>query len=313
MPAVDVLLDAIATDPSDDIAWTALADCLEEQDKPAEAELVRLREWLRHASWEHPERKPREARLQELLAAGVLPAVPRLSVPLTKRKSLTLALIPAGSFLMGSPEDEPERSPGEGPRHRVTLTRPFWLGVHPVTQSQWTALGEGGNPSSFRGAPRPVERVSWDECQEYCRKLSEKTGRRFRLPTEAEWEYACRAGTTTTFHTGNGEEAMRLAGWCSTGLPDDPRQTHPVGLRLPNAWGLYDMHGNVREWCADGLRDYTEEPVVDPCGVEVSNRRVVRGGSWHYDAEDSRAASRYDRPRSYQLSYYGLRVLAEWG
>jgi uncharacterized protein (TIGR02996 family) len=311
MTPVDVLLSAIAGDPGDETAWLALADCLEEQGEADRAELVRLREWLRHAPPQRrAERRRRETRLQELLASGVAPAVPRRKIALSKKVSLELVLIPASRFLMGSPKSEPQRSLDEGPQHVVTLTRPFWLGVYPVTQAQWQAIMHD-NPSRARGANRPVESVSWDECQLFCAKLSEHSGLRFRLPSEAEWEYACRAGTTTTYHTGDGVEAMNRAGWCDAG--SDARETCPVGRYLPNAWGLYDMHGNVREWCSDCLRAYTSEAVVDPHGGGDSDSRVVRGGSWTYDQEDSRAASRYERPITYHLDYYGCRVLLEHG
>src|SRR5262249_49998632 len=138
----------------------------------------------------------------------------------------------------------------------------------------------------------------------------EKTGRTFRLPREAEWEYACRAGTLTTFHAGDGKEAMLSAGWGADSSSTGER-TSPGGRHPPHAWGLYDMHGNVREWCSDAFRAYTEEPQTDPDGGDEGEYRVVRGGSYSYDCEDSRAASRYGRPISYHLPYYGFRVLGE--
>src|SRR5262249_51701148 len=138
-------------------------------------------------------------------------------------------------------------------------------------------------------------------------------GRACRLPTEAEWEYSCRAGTTSAFHTGSGNEAMRLAGWCDDDEADRGDKTVPVGQYLPNAFGLYDTHGNVREWCLDDLRAYTSEAQVDPRGPEDDTYRVVRGGSWTYTDEDSRSASRYRRPMDYHLDYYGCRVLIECG
>jgi uncharacterized protein (TIGR02996 family) len=192
MPLLDILLDAIAADPRDDTAWLALADCLDEQNQPAGAELVRLREWLRHAPHDHAERKPREARLQGLLASGVLPVGPKLSVPLTKRKSLEMALIPPGSFRMGGPGSSKQRVDNELPTRPVTVAKPFWIGVYPVTQSQWVAV-TGKNPSRFKKADRPVEQLTWHDCLDFCDKLGERTSRRFRLPNEAEWEYACRA------------------------------------------------------------------------------------------------------------------------
>src|SRR5262249_14890289 len=144
----------------------------------------------------------------------------------------------------------------EGPRHAVTISRPFYVGAYPVTQPQWRAL-MASNPSSHPGNDQPVETVNWFECGTFCARLGERLGLPSRLPFEAEWEYACRAGTTTAYHTGDGHEAMRLAGWCRTaGQSRATPGPRPVGGCLPNAFGLYDVHGNVREWCADGQRNY---------------------------------------------------------
>lgn len=165
---------------------------------------------------------------------------------------------PPGTFLMGSPPEEVGRYDDEV-QHRVMLTKGFYLGVHPVTQAQWRAV-MGSNPSWFKGDNLPVENVSWYDCQAFCKKL----GGLVRLPTEAEWEYACRAGTTTVYHTGDDEEALSRAGWYYT---NSGGQTRPVGELTPNAWGLYDMHGNVWEWCADWHDEYSKEEVAKgPCG-----------------------------------------------
>src|SRR5262249_3233534 len=236
-------------------------------------------------------------------------------VPLSRRPvvDLHLALIPAGSFRMGSPRDEPERCADEGPLHTVSISRPFYLGVTQVTQAQWRALMRN-NPSSHKGDDLPVDRVSWEDAQPFLAQRSERAGRQCRLPTEAEWEYACRAYTTTAFYSGAGERALKKVGWSNfSRQPASERCSHPVARLLPNAFGLYDMHGNVREWCLDGLRGYQAKDVADPRGSEKSDERVVRGGCWHYAAEDARAASRYARPVHYRLNYYGFRVLMEHG
>ena len=304
----DVLLQAIHSDPRDQTAWLALADWLEENDQEPRAELLRLRERLcsRVRVTDRPEW---EARLQHLLIEGVPPTSAVWTVELGEKVELSLALIPAGVFSMGSPAEEKDRYDNEGPRHTVTIGQPFYLGVYPIIQPQWQALMRH-NPSAYTDERRPVETVNWPECQDFCRRLGERLGRRVRLPYEAEWEYACRAGTTSSFYTGEGIKAMKKAGWCSyRGQTGSAGKTQRVGLHIPNAFGLYDMHGNVREWCQDGLRPYSRKPQVDPRGEETSGHRVVRGGSWYYSAEDSRSACRYSRPVDYRLDYYGLRVV----
>ena len=214
---------------------------------------------------------------------------------------------------MGSPETERHRLLDEGPRHAVRISKPFLFGIYPVTQAQWQAL-MGNNPETFRGDDRPVETVNHTEAQSFCERLTRHTGRACRLPTEAEWEFACRAGNSGSYHTGEGVLAVRLAGWCTNrGQAGGARETKPVGQYLANAFGLYDMHGNVREWCLDDLRTFGQRSRVDPRGSLKGEYRVVRGGSWYYTAEDSRAASRYRRPISYRLDYYGFRVLIAAG
>src|SRR5262249_14127530 len=193
---------------------------------------------------------------------------------------MQLALIPPGTFLMGAPADEPGHFPNETPQHEVTLTRPFYLGLYPVTQRQyWTVTGT--DPSHFDsrndgGPNHPVEGVTWEDAVEFCRLLSFKereAGRVYRLPTEAEWEYACRAGSTTPFAFGPGASSTQ-ANFSGDhpyeeGAPGPYLQsTSAVGSYEPNAWGLYDMHGNVWEWCADWYRPdyYASSPAVDPPG-----------------------------------------------
>jgi formylglycine-generating enzyme required for sulfatase activity len=139
----------------------------------------------------------------------------------------------------------------------------------------------GTNPSKFKGATNPVEMVSWNEATEFCKKLSEKTGNSVRLPTEAEWEYACRAGTKTAFSFGDSPAALDDYAWHPR---NSDAMSHPVGKKKPNAWGLYDMHGNVFEWCADWYGVYPEGPATDPSGPATGEKRVLRGGSWYRDA-----------------------------
>jgi formylglycine-generating enzyme required for sulfatase activity len=150
-------------------------------------------------------------------------------------------------------------SDDEKPVHRVKLTKGFYMSLYPVTHVQWQGV-MGYNPSEFRGNDRPVEQVSWDDCQEFCAKLAQLTGKPIRLPTEAEWENACRAGTTTDYCSGNGEDALKKVGWYSG---NGNQQTQPVGKLAANAWGLFDMHGNVWEWCQDWKGQYPRENIED--------------------------------------------------
>ena len=206
---------------------------------------------------------------------------------------LELVPISTGEFIMGSSASESGRSPDEGPQTRVTITRAFWLGKTEVTQGQWEAL-MGRNPSNFKGADRPVEQVSWNDAMEFCRKLTEREhlagrlpeGFEYTLPTEAQWEYACRAGTTGEYGGGGNLGDM---GWYSQ---NSGNTTHPVGQKQANAWGLYDMHGNVWEWCLDWYGNYPSGSVRDPMGTASGSRRVGRGGSWDYGSLNCRSTVR---------------------
>ena len=158
---------------------------------------------------------------------------------------MVLVPIPAGEFTMGSPESEKDRKDNET-QHLVKITKPYYLGAYEVTQEQYERV-MGKNLSDSKGENKPVENVRWSEAVEFCRKLSEKEGVEYRLPTEAEWEYACRAGTSTAYSFGNDESQLGKYAW----YRDNSISTHPVGELKPNTWGLYDMHGNVWEWCQD--------------------------------------------------------------
>jgi formylglycine-generating enzyme required for sulfatase activity len=181
-----------------------------------------------------------------------------------------------GHFLMGSPKGEPGRYDNET-QHKVTLTKAFYMGVYTVTQEQWKAV-VGRVPTPPRGKKNlPAETVSWDDCQEFIKKLRERDKKPYRLPTEAEWEYACRAGTTTPYYFGDSLSA-RQANFGKFMKGASRLSTTPVGSFPPNAWGLYDMHGNVWQWCQDWFGDYPPGDVVDPQGPKAGAERVLRGG-----------------------------------
>lgn len=201
--------------------------------------------------------------------------------------SIEFVLISAGSFLMGSPKQSGEGD--ESPRHRVTITQPFYLGKHEVTQEQWQRLMDA-NPSNFKGAKLPVDSVSWHDCQRFLEKLGTATGQVFALPTEAQWEYAARAGATTRWSFG---DEPALAGRHAWFAENSRGTSHPVGTKAANAWGLHDLHGNIAEWCADWYAaPYPRSDVVDPRGPPAGDSRVVRGGAWGDDAIFIRSAYR---------------------
>ncbi len=229
---------------------------------------------------------------------------------------MSLVYIPSGSFEMGSPAGEARRKADET-QHRVQISRGFYLGKFEVTQAQWQAV-TGANPAQFVGPASgtfPVENVRWDDCQEFLRRLN-AGGSRFRLPSEAEWEYACRAGTTTPFNSG-GALSSELAN-CNGNLPyggaekgEYRRGPLPVGRFLPNAWGLHDMHGNVAEFCQDWYGDYGAAPAVDPQGPGRGSVRIFRGGGWDHDAARCRSAVRFHDSPLYRAPDLGLRVVLD--
>ncbi len=224
------------------------------------------------------------------------------------RTGIVFLLVEPGTFLMGSPAGEEDRDDSEGPVHEVEITRPFYLGLTEVTQAQWQRVMKG-NPSRWKGDDLPVERVSWNDAMEFCREAG------YRLPTEAEWEFACRAGSTTRFCFGDEENRLGEYAWHDG---NSGGRTHPGGRKKANAWGFYDMHGNVWEWCADRYaKDYFgRSPRLDPPGPSSGRYRVLRGGSWGWETSLCRSASRvHDEPSSYfsilpsdRGGFYGLRV-----
>jgi len=233
---------------------------------------------------------------------------------------LEMVFISAGIFLMGSPEDEEGRFGREGPQHEVSIA-PFFMGKYPITQEQWERIMDD-NPSNFPGAKRPVDNISWQDALSFCERLSEKTGHSYRLPSETEWEYACRARTTTPFHIGK-TLTFELANYDATqAYGSEPAagqyrgETTDVGSFLPNGFGLHDMHGNVWEWCADPWHnDYRGAPSDGRIWEAGGNnlRRVLRGGAWDILATGCRSAFRdCDHPNNHEASY-GLRVvLSMW-
>jgi len=222
---------------------------------------------------------------------------------ITNGIGMKLKLIPEGEFMMGSPDDK------RCPRHKVRITKPFYLGVYEVTQAECEKV-MGKNPSNFQGADNPVEKVTWEDAAEFCKKLSAKEGRTYRLPTEAEWEYACRAGSTTLYSFGDDQANLGEYAWY---LANSDKKTRPAGEKKPNNWGLCDMHGNVWEWCQDwyDLDYYAVSPTGDPPGPETGSLRVYRGGSWDAPAGNCGSSDRYGYVPSYGSIFLGFRVAAD--
>lgn len=198
-------------------------------------------------------------------------------------------------------------------RQPVAITRDFWLGKHEVTQAEYTAL-MGRNPSHFQGDSNcPVEKLNWFEAQEYCAALSERerqagrlpAGYVYRLPSEAEWEYACRAGATNLFSFGDDPQDADAHAWT---LENSESKTHPIGLKRANPWGLHDMHGNVWEWCLDWFAPYPEMPATNPVGLATSKFKVFRGGGWNQEIQYARSANRFMMSPSNGIHFVGFRV-----
>jgi uncharacterized protein (TIGR02996 family) len=317
-PELARLLAGLHDDPADDALWLVVADWLEENGEEDRAELVRLNRALRGVRLDK-DRLPLEARLRKLVRGRVRPCVPGIANSIGMR----LVLIPAGTFRIGSPDDEKGRYASEGPRHQREIAHPFWMGVGPVTQAEYEAVA-GRNPSAFAptgaAADRvkgldtgvlPVECLTWEDAAAFCAALSglpaEKTaGRVYRLPSETEWEYACRAGTTSAFHFGS-QLFKAHANLKAAGLG----RTSVAGAYPANAWGLYDMHGNVWEWCLDWFGEdiYGGGPTA-PTPAEGPGR-VLRGGSWDFDASACRSATRgFGHPVPSRHDW-GFRVVCE--
>jgi formylglycine-generating enzyme required for sulfatase activity len=292
----------------DDALLDLLEECVDDDPDERPRDAAELAEWLASKPAPPPVISPPPVAVAQPApkqpTAEVPPAAPRkpvsvLSLRISTGIEMKFAWISPGEFLMGCDKYDSEK-----PVHRVTLTKGFYMGVFLVTQSQWQAV-MNCNPSHFRGDDRPVEKVSWGDCQEFWQKLKQLTGKPIRLPTEAEWEYACRAGTTTEYYTGNGEDALCKAGWYN-GNSDS--QTHPVGKLAANARGLYDTHGNVWEWCQDWYGPYSSENKTDPKSSNYGDGRVLRGGSWDDQPVLCRAAYRGRYAPAFRDFYCGCRV-----
>ena len=232
-------------------------------------------------------------------AGGKTEGTPKeLAVDLGGGVKMEMVLVPAGEFTMGGDNEKPV--------HKVTITKPFYLGKYEVTQEQWEAV-MGNNPSRFKGPKNPVESISWDNCQQFLVKLNAKSGGqggKFVLPTEAQWEYACRAGSTGKFCFGDDEKQLGEYAWYAV---NSEHKTHPVGGKRPNTFGLHDMHGNVWEWCQDWYGAYGAKAVDDPSGPTRGSFRVFRGGSWLSGGRFCRSAYRRIG-RGYRHGRLGLRV-----
>ena len=247
-----------------------------------------------------------------MAGAADLPGIPRA---FKNKQGMSFILVPAGSFMMGSPLEEKEGDRRET-YHRTTITVPFYLQITEVTQEQWEAI-MGYNPSFFKmcGGKCPVEQVNWNEVQEFARRLNQMENTdKYRLPTEAEWEYAARAGTTTVFHTGPclfADQANYNGNYPLSGCPRGEYRgaTMPVGSFPPNNWGLHDMHGNVSEWVQDWNGKYPSGEATNYRGAELGSTRVFRGGDWSHDAWSCRAASRFAGPPAGGDNYLGFRLL----
>ena len=243
---------------------------------------------------------------------------------LTNSIDMDFVRVSAGRFRMGAGEDDREAIDAERPQHEVTISRPFYLGRFEVTQEQWEAV-MGSNPyeldrsNPYYNLPGMAERitrpnhpatVSWNDAQGFIRRLNRmEGGERYRLPTEAEWEYAARAGTTTSYSFGNDESELGRYAWF--GEDFDTGGTHPVGRKRPNPWGLYDVHGNAWEWVSDHYAPdyYASSPSVDPTGPGTGSARVVRGGSWHVTSDSWRTSFRKEYESDYRGISIGFRLL----
>jgi uncharacterized protein (TIGR02996 family) len=326
MSDLDALLAGIVAEPHNHLRWLIVADWLDDHGQYDRAELLRLHRELIRTCCEvdrHPGRvgwKEQHARIIELIDQGVKPCVPQHTLMLPGGVPFVGNFIPPGSFLMGSEEREEEK-----PIRKVTLTTGFFLGVHPVTQDQWMAV-MGSNPSDYPGADRPVENANWPDATRFCQLVAAHTRERVHLPSEAQWEYACRAGTTTHFSFGTTDPVSRMVHGLGPRVVEiDPAseppaetlsepegKTSPVGTKPANAWGLFDCHGNVWEWCADHYvrNAYGHSPRSDPV---VERARVVtrslRGGAWNSETWQCRSANRWRLNADGRYWFVGFRVV----
>ena len=238
-----------------------------------------------------------------------------IAVDLPGGAKMDFVKIEPGKFMMGSPASEADRSSNEGPQHEVTISKGFYLGKYEVTQGQWQAV-MGTTPWAGQGnvqanAEHPAVYVSWEDAQAFVKKLNDAAGKAlYALPTEAEWEYACRAGTTARWSFGDDESQLKDYAWYDVNAWDvGERYAHKVGTKQANPWGLYDMHGNVWEWCADRYGAYSSGAQEDPAGPASGSYRVFRGGDFNDNARLTRSAGRYNNSPGDRGYFVGFRLL----
>ena len=290
----------------EDKAWSLAAECYEKIVSTAnaiEAAVVRREEMTRENARREEEDRARKAAEGKAKRAAALKTGDIKILDLPGGATMEMIYVAPGSFMMGSPASEVGRDKSET-EHRVTLTKGFWLGKVPVTQEQWLSVMKS-NPSYFKGNKCPVESVSWEDCQKFISKINESLNCAARLPTEAEWEYACRAGTIGPY---GGTGLIDDMGWYDNRDRKGGWKAHSVAQKKQNAWGFYDMHGNVWEWCNDRYGNYPLESETNPKGPTSGDSRVLRGGSWGSRARCCRSAHRIWNFPDRRFNYYGFRL-----
>ncbi len=240
------------------------------------------------------------------------PPAPTLEVTLPGEVALDMVWIAPGTFTMGSPASEEGRNEDEDPAHTISISQGFYLGRFEITQAQWHSI-MGNDPDTLRSPTHPRQNVSWDQVQLFIRRLNATVaGTPYRLPSEAEWEYACRAGTQTAWSFGDDISQLPEYAWFLDNTPTPPRP-HAIGLKRPNPWGLYDMHGNMREWCQDwyGIDYYQRSPRTDPPGPGFGRGSILRGGGFGSQAGSTRSANRSGDFGASSAPSYGLRLVRQ--
>ena len=228
-----------------------------------------------------------------------------ISIPVKNGITIDMVKVEAGTFMMGATSEMQDPYDDEKPVHQVTLTNDYYMGKYEVTQSLWQAV-MGSNPSEFKGDDLPVDQVSWNDCQEFIGKLNGLTGKKFRLPTEAEWEYAARGGKKNCGYQYSGSSNISDVAWYDG---NSGNKTHPVGMKQANELGIYDMTGNVNEWCQDRYGSYVSSPQTNPIGANSGSFRVFRGGSWYYSARYCRSSYRFIVTPVNRFNFLGLRLV----
>ena len=240
-----------------------------------------------------------------LSSSSSSPSGNTITIPVKNGISIEMVKVEAGSFNMGATPEMENPYDSEKPVHRVTLTNNYYIGKYEVTQALWQAV-MGSNPSYFKGDDLPVEQVSWNDCQDFISKLNAMTGKRFRLPSEAEWEYAARGGKKSRGYQYSGSNTLGDVAWYEG---NSGSKTHAVGTKQPNELGIYDMTGNVYEWCQDWYGSYSSSPQTNPIGAVSGSSRVDRGGSWFFTAKHCRSSYRFNLTPGYRLNFLGLRLV----